>query len=479
MRVKKGAPGPRRAVFAVGACATVLTACASVPPPEPARVAKPMSAYATQQTFAAPAAPWPNDRWWTGYGDPQLDRLIDEALAGSPTLAQAKIRVIKADTSRAAAAADIRPVISGSGNIQETKQTYNWLFPKEFLPLGYKPYGEVLLNFSWELDFWGKYRAAIAQAASETRAAAADAAEARLVLTTQIASTYATLAQLYEDRDVAAESVRVREETAGLVAQRVTNGLDTQAELKQAQAASPATRETVLALDEQIALTKNALAALVGAGPDVGLEIQRPNPPKLAAFGLPADARLDLIGRRPDVVAARWRAEAAQKGVRVAKTQFYPDVSLTGFIGQQSIYLSRLLNAGSTLGSIGPAVTLPIFNGGRLRANLRGAEADRDDAVAAYDEAVTEALHQVADAAASERALTDRLTESRRSLAGYEDAWRIARLRYEGGLSTFQSVLLAEDAVLSQRRLVADLESRAYELDVELVRALGGGFRQS
>jgi NodT family efflux transporter outer membrane factor (OMF) lipoprotein len=438
-----------------------------------------MSAYATQQTFAAPAAPWPNDRWWTGYGDPQLDRLIDEALAGSPTLAQAKIRVIKADTSRAAAAADIRPVISGSGNIQETKQTYNWLFPKEFLPLGYKPYGEVLLNFSWELDFWGKYRAAIAQAASETRAAAADAAEARLVLTTQIASTYATLAQLYEDRDVAAESVRVREETAGLVAQRVTNGLDTQAELKQAQAASPATRETVLALDEQIALTKNALAALVGAGPDVGLEIQRPNPPKLAAFGLPADARLDLIGRRPDVVAARWRAEAAQKGVRVAKTQFYPDVSLTGFIGQQSIYLSRLLNAGSTLGSIGPAVTLPIFNGGRLRANLRGAEADRDDAVAAYDEAVTEALHQVADAAASERALTDRLTESRRSLAGYEDAWRIARLRYEGGLSTFQSVLLAEDAVLSQRRLVADLESRAYELDVELVRALGGGFRQS
>jgi NodT family efflux transporter outer membrane factor (OMF) lipoprotein len=438
-----------------------------------------MSAYATQQSFAAPATPWPNDRWWTSYGDPQLDRLIDEALAGSPTLAQAKIRVIRADTSRAAATAAILPIISGSGNIQETKQTYNWLFPKDFLPLGYNPYGEVLLNFSWELDFWGKYRAAIAQAASETRAAAADAAEARLILTTQIASTYANLAQLYDDRDVAVQSVRVREDTASLVSQRVTNGLDTQADLKQAQAASPATQETVLALDEQIALTKDALAALVGAGPDKGLEIRRPSPPKLAAFGLPTDARLDLIGRRPDVVAARWRAEAAQKGVRVAKTQFYPDVSLTGYIGQQSIHLSRLLNAGSTLGSIGPAVTLPILNGGRLRAELRGAEADRDDAVAAYDAAVTEALHQVADAAASERALTDRLIESRRSLAGYEDAWRIARLRYEGGLSTFQSVLLAEDAVLNQRRVVTDLESRAYELDVQLVRALGGGFRQS
>lgn len=404
---------------------------------------------------------------------------MDQALAGSPTLAEAKTRVTKALSSRAQAAAAIQPIINGSGNVQETKQTYNWLFPKAFLPLGYQPYGEVLLNFSWELDFWGKYRAAIAQATSEARASAADAAEARLMLTTQIASTYATLAQLYDDRDVAAQSVQVREETASLVSQRVTNGLDTQAELKQAQAASPATRETVLALDEQIALTKDALAALVGEGPDRGLQIQRPRPPKLAAFGLPSDARLDLIGRRPDVVAARWRAEAAQKGVKVAKTQFYPDVSLTGYIGQQSLHLSRLLNAGSTLGSVGPAVTLPILEGGRLRAELRGAEADRDDAVAAYDAAVTEALRQVADAANSERALSGRLAESRRALAGYEDAWRIARLRYEGGLSTFQSVLLAEDAVLNQRRVVSDLQSRAYELDVQLVRALGGGFRQS
>ena len=470
----------RIAALAAGGCAAVLAACASVPPPQPARIAKPIAGYAAQQSFAAPVAPWPNDRWWASYGDPQLDRLIDEALADSPTLAQAKTRVMKALSSRAAAAAAIRPIISGSGNIQETKQTYNWLFPKNFLPaLGYQPYGEVLLNFSWELDFWGKYRAAIAQATSEARASAADAAEARLVLATQIAATYANLAQLYDDRDVAIQSVRVRDDTASLVSQRVTNGLDTQGDLKQAQAASPATKETVLALDEQIALTKDALAALLGAGPDRGLQIQRPRPPKLAAFGLPADAKLDLIGRRPDVVAARWRAEAAQKGVRVAKAQFYPDISLTGYIGQQSLYLSRLLNAGSTLGSIGPAVTLPILDGGQRRANLRGAEADRDDAVAAYDAAVTEALHQVADAAASERALGDRLTESRRSLAGYEDAWRIARLRYEGGLSTFQSVLLAEDAVLNQRRVVSDLESRAYELDVQLVRALGGGFRQS
>jgi NodT family efflux transporter outer membrane factor (OMF) lipoprotein len=459
--------------------AAALSGCASLPPARPARQAKAPDAYATAKSFSAPAAPWPDDRWWTRYGDPQLDALMDEALAGSPTLAQAKARLVRAKASQAAAAAANLPMLDGTANVQAAKQTYDYLFPKAFLPLGYQGYGLAQLNFSWEFDFWGKNRAAIAAAASQARAAQADIAEARLVLTTQIATTYATLAQLYEDRDVTSAAVKVREDTANLVAQRVSNGLDTKAELEQAQAATPATRATVAALDEQIALTRDALAALLGAGPDRGLEIARPAAPHLAAFGLPPELKADLIGRRPDVVAARWRAEAAQKDVKEAKAEFYPDINLAGDVGQQSLHVDQLLKAGSTFGAVGPALSLPILNGGRLRANLRGAQADRDDAVAAYDGALTEALHQVADAAASERALGDRLAQSRNALASYEGAYKVARLRYEGGLSTFQSVLLAEDAVLDQRRVVTDLESRAFELDVALVRALGGGFRDS
>jgi len=334
----------------------------------------------------------------------------------------------------------------------------------------------VTLNLNWELDFWGKNRAAVRAAASDARAAAADAAEARLVLTTDIASQYATLARLYSDREVAIEAEKVRDETAGLTAQRVANGLDTQAELKQAEAGSPAARASVVALDEEIAQTRDALAALVGAGPDRGLALSPPQAAHLAAFGLPADLRLGLIGRRPDVIAARWRAEAASHRIKEAKAAFYPDVNLSGYIGQQSLHLDQLVTPGAALGSIGPAVTLPIFEGGRLRGALRGARADRDAAVAAYDEAVTEALREVADVAASERALGDRLAESRKALDFYEGAYKVARLRYEGGLSTFQSVLLAEDAVLAQRQVVSDLESRAFTLDVALVRALGGGF---
>jgi NodT family efflux transporter outer membrane factor (OMF) lipoprotein len=456
----------------------VLSACASLPPAPPARIAKAPQAYETAKSFDAPVAAWPGDNWWVRYGDLQLDSLMAEALAGSPDLAQAQARVLKAKAAHAEAASALLPNINGSGNIQDLKQSYKYIIPQSFLPSGYQDYAQATLNLNWELDFWGKNRAAIAAAASRAQAAEADAAEARLVLTTDLATAYATLAQLYADRDVAARAVKVREETAGLVAQRVSNGLDTQAELKQAEAGAPATQADVAALDEQIALTRNELAALMGKGPDRGLAISRPKTPPLAQFGLPSELRMDLIGRRPDVVAARWRAQAAVKDVTEAKARFYPDINITGYLGQQSLHLTELFAPGAQLGAIGPAVTLPIFDGGQLRAGLRGAQADREAAVSAYDGAVTEAFRQVADAAASERALTGRLADSRLALDRYEQAYQVARLRYEGGLSTYQSVLLAEDAVLAQRRLVADLQGRAFVVDIALVRALGGGFRQ-
>ncbi len=460
-----------------GAALVALGACASLPPAPPPRQAKPAEAYAADKTFAAPTADWPSDHWWTAYGDAQLDALIDEGLKGSPTLAEAQARVLKARAASAAASARLLPSISGQGSVNYEKQSYDYLFPAQFLPQGYQGYGQATLNLNWELDFWGKNRAAIAEAVSQARASAADAAEARLVLTTDIATTYADLAALYADRDVASRALQVREETASLVSQRVENGLDTQAELQQARSEPPAARAELAALDEEIALTRDQLAALLGEGPDRGLAIARPATPHLAAFGLPANLKIDLIGRRPDVVAARWRAQAAVKGVTEAKAEFLPDVQIIAFQGQQSLYVHKLFAPGADFGGVGPAVTLPIFEGGALRAHLRGAEADREAAVAAYDGAVTEALHQAADAAVSERALGERLDQSRLALDRLEKAYAVARERYQGGLSTYQAVLLAEDAVLTQRRVVADLESRQFMLDIALVRALGGGFR--
>ena len=232
-----------------------------------------------------------------------------------------------------------------------------------------------------------------------------------------------------------------------------------------------------ICLDEQIAVARNRLAALVGAGPDRGMAIEAPRAVTDKTFALPANLAVDLVGRRPDIQAARARAEAAGRRIKVAKAGFYPNVNLAAFIGVQSLGLDMLTKSGSDYGQAGAAISLPIFSGGRLEGAYRGARADYDAAVAAYDQTLIQALQEVSDAAAGERALGVRLAQARAARAAAEEAYRIAGMRYKAGIASYITVLTAEDAAVIQRRSVADLEARALTLDAQLVRALGGGFR--
>ena len=466
-------------LLAIGASAAALAACAALPGgPGPAGP-KAADAYASEQSFNAAAANWPASDWWTAYGDAQLNQLISEALSNSPDMAAAQARVGSAKAALGQARASLLPTLNGQASVEETKESYNAGIPPEFVPHGYNDFGDLQLNLSYDFDLWGKNRSAVAAATSDAKASEADAAETRLVLSTAVAASYADLGRLYAERDVSVRALDTRSKTLDLVSQRVTNGLDTRAELKEAEANVPAAQGDLDAIDEQIAQTRNALAALMGAGPDRGLTIQPPAAATLKGFGLPARLAADLIGRRPDVVAARWRAEAAAKRVGAAKAQFYPDVNLVAFVGQQSLFLRELFATGSDIGQVGPALTLPIFEGGKLRAGLKGAQADYASAVASYDGALVEALHQVADTTASERALSQRLVDARAALAAQEEAYSVARLRYEGGLANYQTVLIAEDDLLQRRRALVDLEARAFTLDIQLVKALGGGFAQA
>lgn len=456
--------------------AAFLAACASVPDRVPAATETTPDQLASVQTFAAENAAWPVTDWWSAYGDPQLTTLINEGLAHSPTLAQAEARLRGANAARAGRAASAGPNLSANGSFVEQEQSQNAGIPAAFIPSGYEDFGRATLDFSYELDFWGRNRAGIRAATSDARAAAADAAQARLVLSTAIAAAYADLARLYDEREIATRSLDVRTQTVSLVSRRVQIGLDNMGAQHQAEAGPPTIRAELAAVDESIAQTRNRIAALMGEGPDRGASITPPAQVTLHAFGLPANLSADLLGRRPDLAAARWRAEAATQRTREARAAFYPNVNLVAFLGTTALGIDNLTLDSSRIGSIGPAISLPIFDGGRLGANLTRADAERDAAVAAYNATLTEALREVADVAASERALQTRLTETRAALAANEQAYSIARQRYDGGLSPYQNVLIAEDAVLAQRRAVADLESRAFVLDVALVRALGGGF---
>ncbi len=433
---------------------------------------------ASQASLPVSAAGWPADSWWTALGDPQLDALVSEGLAGSPDVAAAAARVRSADALAQQAGAALGPSLAIDGSVGGVKQSENLGIPPSFVPKGIQDTGRITTAVSFNLDLWGKNRAALAAARGEAEAARVDAAQSRLLLTTGIASAYADLAQYNAERDVAVAALRVREDTTRLTEQRVAVGVDTQGSLSLARSRVPQGQADIVAIDEAIGLTENRLAALVGAGPDRGRSIVRPAVTPVPT-GLPANAGIDLVGRRPDLVAARLRAEAAADRIKVARADFYPNLNLTALVGLQSLGLSTLFDGGSRYGNGGLAVSLPVFDAGRIQGRYRGVRADYDAAVARYDATLLTALREAADAAVSRSATETRLSDLRQALASAEDAARIANLRYRGGLSNQLPVLTADDTLLSVRRAVADLEARRLALDIALIRALGGGYRSS
>jgi len=463
-----------RVVLLLALC---TSACASVPNlGELPSARAPELGAASRTSLVGPSSPWPADGWWKRYNDPQLASLISEALSGSPDLAVAAARIRVAEGLSQRAGAALSPAVDAFGSAQETKLSKNNGVPAEIVPGGWNDTGSIGLGISLDLDLWGKNRAALHASRLDLEAARLDADEARLALTTGIASAYAELAALYAQHDSYQSAIDIRQQTLLLITDRVGEGLDSQAALHQARARLEQSQAALEATDEAIKLAKNALAALIGTGPDRALTIDRPVIVALQAQGLPDNASIDLIGRRPDVAAARARADAAAQRIKVARADFYPNVSLTGLIGMQAFGLGNLFTGGSAFGSAGPAVTLPIFHGGAIQGQYRTARGQYDEAVALYDRQVTQALHETADALASQQMLASRLASSRRALADFEEANRLARLRYRQGLSTYLDVLSAEEGVLDSRLAVARLQTRAFALDVSLIRALGGGF---
>ena len=451
--------------------------CALVPPEKDIAPIKPLASYATARSLAGAVGTWPSDHWWQDYRDPQLTSLIEEGLTGASDMRIAAARLAIATAAVGPAQGALFPTLAASGKIDRERQSYKYLMPEQAVPKGWNDAGIGTLSLDWEIDFWGKNRAALAAASSQAEAAAAEAAATRLALSTGIAEVYAQLAALHAGRDAAENAVRVRKATLDLMTSRFQNQLENEGALERSRSAEAAAESELAETDEKIALVRNQLAALVGAGPDRGLSIGRPKVTGGRYVGVPVRLPLELVGRRPDIVAARLHAEAAAHSVDSARAAFYPNVNLAGMIGRQALGINLLTSSGATLGSLGPTVSLPILDGGRLRAGKETADSQYDIAVATYDKTLTDALQQVSDALISKRALVQRLADTRRSVEAAQKAWTVVRDRYNGGLATYIEVLTAEDALIQTRYALAALQTRAFALDVALVRALGGGYR--
>ncbi len=469
-----GAALLRRLKLGVLVLALGLSACADMSgvAPAQAKLRDPASLGLAADSAAVPAvAP----DWWREFGDAQLDQLIAQALSSSPSLGLAQARLARAQAMAGMAKAATLPQVGGELNLERQKFTGNFIYPP---PLGgsVNNIGTAQLNASWELDFFGKNRAALDAAIGTARAAEADAQAARVLLATQVARSYFQLARLNDQLTVAQRTLAQRQETLNIVRDRFSAGLDTKLELRESQGSLPDARQQIEALHEQVALTRNALGALVGQ-PNVAQTITLPSLYAMKKVVMSQTIPADLLGRRADIAAARWRVEASVRDVASAKARFYPNINLAAFAGFNSLGFGELFKSGSEQWGVGPALTLPIFEGGRLRSNLRGKTADEDAAVESYNSAVIDAVRDVADEIASSQSIVRQQGEQSAAQAAAESAYGIALERYKAGLGNYLNVLTAETSVLKQRRLAVDLGARALDTQVALIGALGGGYQ--
>lgn len=458
-------------IASTAALACIVSGCVL-----PAHLAPPLArldADAVGLHADATAAPV-DEAWWRMFQQPALDALVDKALQDNPSLAIADARLRRAEAIAQRVDAEDWPQVVA--RFDNTRQRFpeHALFPPSIGGTR-QNLATAQLAMTWELDFFGRNRAALNAALGTARAAQADAAMARLLLSAQVVRTYVQLARLLSLREVAERALSQRAEVLALVRRRTSAGLDTAVELQQAEGAVPDSRQSMEALDEQIAARRHALATLT-VQPVEALAALQPRIARLQPQPLPASVPADLLGRRADIDAARLRAEAATRDLDVARADFYPSVNLVAFAGYNALGLDRLFDNGSRAMGIGPAIRLPIFDAGRLRASQRAKAADLDAAIAAYNAAVLVAVQDAADQISALQSIDRQQQEQTRAQAFAERAYRLAVQRYEAGLGSYLVVLTAETGVLAQRRAGAELMARALDSQAELMRALGGGY---
>jgi len=451
--------------------ALLLSACVATPPTTP-QVAE---VKAENLGLTGAAAPHFPAEWWKAFGDPQVDRLAQQVMVGNPTLAGALARMRAAQAQLAANQAEDLPQVTLDGSEQRTLFSKNYIIPPPFGGT-YHWYGSLTTNFSWNLDFWGKQAALIAQAGATAEGAALDAQAAQLALGGSFAQTYIKLLLDHQNGDIADQAVAERADILKISQGRFDAGLENGSAVAQARALLAQARADQLRYAAAREADVHAIAALAGQGAEAYATITRPTPNLDVALPLPDKLPADLLSRRPDILAARARVETAVQGRAAAKADFYPDINLAALAGFQSLGLANLLTGGSFTMGIGPAIHLPIFDAGKLKAQYAGATAGLDIAVADYNDAVLNAIKQTADAMTQVKSLGAQAAQQRDAVANAQKAFRIAEDRYRSGLDTQIPMLTAESTLLQARSALAAVTAAAAQQRITLLLTVGGGF---
>jgi NodT family efflux transporter outer membrane factor (OMF) lipoprotein len=418
-------------------------------------------------------AEWPKADWWTSLNDAQLSELIAQALQGNPTLAQADARARLAQADAEAADAAQEPELNAGGRVAEARLPTT-------LPLTHTGHNKAVKylggSFAWDLDLWGGQRAAWEAALGMQRAAQIDAQAARIEISSGIARAYVQLGYGYSQQDVALAELRRATEVRALTQQRVTAGIDNFLQLKQSESEVASAQGKKAQADRAIDAAHSALSVLLGKGPDRGLEITRPQSLPSSTLGLPGDLPVELLGHRADLVAARWRVEASDKDIKSAKAQFLPNINIRALAGLLAAGGGPLFEPTSIFYGVSPALSVPIFDGGRRRAHLKAKDAAYDLAVARYNETLIRAVNEVSDDHDALDSLRIQIEAQQRALDAANGAWILAEQRFRGGIGSYLEALSVRQQLLAAEQRMAELLAQQSDFCVQMIRALGGGY---
>lgn len=447
----------------------LLAGCVAVPHEQP-RVAQ-----TEAQSLGLEARPAIIDeKWWEVLNDPQLNQLVESGLAGNPTLDVALARLRRAQAEVSIEHAGLLPRINGTG-FANRAHIGDKLAPT---PIGGSTANLAIVgaNLDWDIDLFGRQKALVAQARASEAAARLDAAAARLAIATSVSQTYIGLAQANEQIRVADRFVEIRRQSLVYVRSRIQNQLSSEFDQRTAETLLAEAQQAKVRAEKQRDLLIHALAALAGRGADLYRMITRPvlaldRPPSVPDV-LPAD----LLGRRPDLLAGQARINAAVSGRKVARAEFLPDVNLQSLAGLASIGLGNIFTGGAGSYAGGAALHVPIFEGGRLRAQYRSATADLDAAVADYDGMVFDAVRETADALTAVHASDADLIQQDLVVAGLRDTVRLDHVRVATGLGSRLDAIDSGFRLLEAEQTLVDLRADSLVRRVQLIVALGGGF---
>lgn len=423
------------------------------------------------------SAAWPSADWWKSLGDPQLDGLINEALQNSPDMQVASARAHQAQAAAYAADAARMPTLDASAGVSRSR------LAKDQDPRGegdaYSTVRNIGASFNYTFDLWGGQRAAWEAALGQARAAQVDQQAARLTLAADVAKAYSDLGQAHIVRDLAEEDLKRTRQMLELSQRRLDSGIDSHYQYQQTESLAAISESQLIDAQKQLQSAKIALAVLLGKGPDRGGELARPAVLKPAAVAVPAVLPAELLGRRPDLIAARWRVEAAGRNIDASKTRFYPNLNLSASAGAESLLGDAMFGSASRFFNIAPTVSLPIFDGGRLRADLDARDADYDLAVAQYNKTLVQALGDIGNTLSQLRDTGRQIQAQQHATDIAQQSYDTVVQRYGSGIGSYLDVLSIEQQLLQAQRQLATLNAGQINLSIQLMQALGGGYSAS